>query len=225
MRPASTISRLPSSDALQASWQQLNVQYFSGSLPPITILWSRRLTSSVGMFTSRGGPRASGTHRNGRQIRLSLPLFEQLAQRTASIEQELRNTLAHEMIHQWQFDVLKRRPNHGLDFLRKMTELNRSGDIAIATYHTLEQEVTALARFAWRCGDCGRLYRRQRNTIRPEHHHCGVCHGPLQALASPTPCQDHRSMTEHETTSASWKPPTTRRRFADSPMQLILRWL
>lgn len=187
MKPASTASPtsgLPSSDALQAYWQQLNAQYFSSSLPPIAILWSRRLTSSVGMFSSRGGPRAAFTHRNCRQIRLSLLLFEQLAHRTLSIEQELRNTLAHEMIHQWQFDILKRRPDHGLAFLKKMTQINRSGEVAVTTYHSLEKEVLALSRFSWQCLDCGQLYRRQRKTIQPQRHHCGACRGTLQELTT-----------------------------------------
>jgi predicted SprT family Zn-dependent metalloprotease len=174
-----------SSEDLQDRWRRLNVRYFSGLLPPIPILWSRRLTSSVGMFASQSGPRARQipvTDRNRREIRLSLPLLERLAERTPYAEQELLNTLAHEMIHQWQFDVLKRRPNHGLDFLRKMTEINRSGEVAITTYHSLQKEVLALSRFAWRCTGCGRVYRRQRRTIEPAHHHCGVCRGALQEL-------------------------------------------
>lgn len=174
-----------SSEDLQDRWRRLNVRYFSGQLSPIPIVWSRRLTSSVGMFASQSGPRAgqtSVTDRNRREIRLSLPLLEQLAERTPYAEQELLNTLAHEMIHQWQFDVLKRRPNHGLAFLRKMTEINRSGEVAITTYHSLQKEVLALSRFAWRCTGCGRVYRRQRRSIEPAHHHCGVCRGALQEL-------------------------------------------
>jgi predicted SprT family Zn-dependent metalloprotease len=174
-----------SPEELQARWQDLNTRYFSGLLPPIAIVWSRRLTSSVGMFASRSGPRSphlTATGRSRREIRLSLPLLERLADRTPYAEEELLNTLAHEMIHQWQFDVLKRRPNHGLDFLRKMTEMNRSGQVAVTTYHSLQKEVHALSRFAWRCKDCGRLYRRQRKTIEPKRHHCGACRGSLQEL-------------------------------------------
>ncbi|MDH5741182.1 MAG: SprT-like domain-containing protein [Nitrospira sp.] len=175
---------LPTPGELQTRWQHLNRRYFSGSLPSIAILWSPRLTSSVGMFASRGGPRTS-TGQGSREIRLSLPLFVKLADRTPYAEQELLNTLAHEMIHQWQFDLLKRRPDHGLAFLRKMAEMNRTGEVAITTYHSLEQEVLALSRFTWRCNDCGRVYRRQRKTIQPGHHHCGVCRGTLHELLSP----------------------------------------
>ncbi|MGC4096884.1 MAG: SprT-like domain-containing protein [Nitrospira sp.] len=177
-----------SAEMLQARWQHLNARYFAGSLRPIEILWSQRLTASVGMFTCRQGPKvfSSFTKTNShREIRLSLPLLEQLSARTPYAEQELLNTLAHEMIHQWQFDVLKQRPDHGLEFLRKMTHMNRSGEVAVTTYHALEQEVMALSKFAWRCQDCGRLYRRHRRTIQPKRHHCGVCRGPLQELISP----------------------------------------
>lgn len=175
-------------DDLHARWLALNVRYFGNLLPPIPIVWSRRLTSSVGMFICRGGPRmplAAGG-RSRREIRLSRPLLERLAERTAYAEQELLNTLAHEMIHQWQFDVLKRRPNHGPDFLRKMLEMNRSGEVAVTTYHSLQKEVLALSRFAWRCKDCGRIYRRQRKTIEPRRHQCGQCRGSLQELRLPT---------------------------------------
>lgn len=174
-------------ESLQNQWRGLNEHYFAGLLPPIPIVWSRRLTSSVGLFVARNGPRPR--HRHGttpqpghREIRLSLPLLERLTKRSPDAEQELRNTLAHEMIHQWQFDVLKRRPNHGPDFLRKMTEMNRNGTLAVTIYHSLQKEVFALARFAWRCRDCGRIYRRQRKTIEPRRHHCGSCRGSLQEL-------------------------------------------
>jgi len=177
----------PSIEQLQTEWRTLNERFFDGLLPPIVIVWSRRLTSSVGMFVSRGGPRprqfdASTPNRAKREIRLSEPLMRCLAERTPYAEQERLNTLAHEMIHQWQFDILKRKPNHGPDFLRKMTEMNRSGLVAITIYHSLHREVQALAQFAWRCADCGRIYRRQRKTIQPRRHLCGSCRGRLQEL-------------------------------------------
>jgi predicted SprT family Zn-dependent metalloprotease len=168
-------------------WSELNGRYFAGLLPPIDLVWSPRLTSSVGMFVSRQGPRprldGDGIRPpTKREIRLSLPVLHQIRQRSEYGEQEIANTLAHEMIHQWQFDILKRRPNHGSDFLRKMTEMNRSGALAITIYHSLQKEVLALTRFAWRCRECGRVYRRQRRTIEPRRHHCGICRGLLQEL-------------------------------------------
>jgi len=177
------------SQQLTQMWADLNHRYFTGLLPPINLVWSRRLTSSVGMFVSRRGPRPRLGQEGlrppiTREIRLSLPLLQQVVEASNYGEQEIVNTLAHEMIHQWQFDILKRRPNHRQDFLRKMTEMNRDGTLAITIYHSLQKEVLALARFAWRCQQCGRLYQRQRRTIQPRRHHCGICRGSLQELRS-----------------------------------------
>lgn len=206
-----------SAEGLHTRWHALNVRYFGNLLPPISIVWSRRLTSSVGMFICRGGPRMPPTAggRNRREIRLSQPLLERLAERTPYAEQELLNTLAHEMIHQWQFDVLKRRPNHGVDFLRKMTEMNRSGHVAVTTYHQLEKEVLALSRFAWRCKDCGRIYRRQRKTIEPRRHQCGQCRGALQELHG-WDVNRHSSIGKTEK-----QPPRTTRTIAEKPTRQL----
>lgn len=168
------------SERLQEAWGELNVRYFQGALSPIEIAWSRRLMSSAGMFVSRVGPRARTAHGAGpstgrRLIRLSVPLLQRQP------EQEIISTLAHEMIHQWQFDVLKRRPNHGADFHRKMAAMNRDG-LAVTIRHSLDDAVEALAKYAWRCLRCGRHYRRQRRTIRPNQHRCGHCRGPLREI-------------------------------------------
>ena len=190
-----------SSSQLTDIWNDLNIRYFDGTLPPITLVWSKRLTSSVGMFVSRTGPRSSWgdgatSKASKREIRLSIPLLTPLLARPPFGENELVSTLAHEMIHQWQYDILKRRPNHGPDFMRKMHDMNRDGTLAITIYHALKKEVQALSRFAWRCGRCGRIYWRQRRTIQPRRHHCGSCRGALHEvssrdLARPTPSEIH----------------------------------
>jgi len=177
------------SEQLIAIWSDLNRRYFDGLLPQIDVVWSRRLTSSVGMFVSRAGPRSAWRNpfagkTSPREIRLSLPLLKPLLTGSSYGLNEVTSTIAHEMIHQWQYDILKRRPNHGTDFLRKMTEMNRDGTLALTIYHSLQKEVLALSKFAWRCRQCGRIYRRQRRTIQPRRHHCGSCRGTLQELGS-----------------------------------------
>jgi hypothetical protein len=87
------------------------------------------------------------------------------------------------MIHQWQFDVLKRRPNHGPDFCRKMTEMNHAG-LGITIRHDLHEALRALAKYVWHCQRCGRFYERQRRTIRPERHQCGACRGTLREVGA-----------------------------------------
>ena len=186
-----TVHHHPPLNASQLTdiWNDLNLRYFDGALAPIALVWSRRLTASVGMFVSQTGPRSSWgdsatLKTSKREIRLSLPLLTPLLARTPFGRNELVSTLAHEMIHQWQYDILKRRPNHGPDFLRKMREMNRDGALAITVYHALKREVQALSRFAWRCGRCGRIYHRQRRTIQPRRHHCGSCRGALHEVSS-----------------------------------------
>jgi predicted SprT family Zn-dependent metalloprotease len=174
---------------LQATWAELNRRYFRNALSPIPIVWSSRLTASMGLFYSRVGPRTSVNteHRTDfdrRVIRLSLPLFRQLHKQHLHGNEELIGTLAHEMIHQWQYDVLKRRPNHGADFRRMMRRMNEGG-LRITVYHSLHQEVDAFARYVWRCQQCGYLYRRQRRTIQPRRHECGACRGSLREVKQP----------------------------------------
>lgn len=183
-------------------WHRLNRQYFDGGLPPIPIQWSGRLTSSLGLFKSHVEPRIKaseysmpGTHR--RCIRLSLSLIRQIATDRWSREQVILSTLAHEMIHQWQYDILKRRPDHGPDFRKKMREINRRGQLSITIYHSLSKEVQALARHAWRCDRCGEVYRRRRRTIHPRRHVCPLCHGPLKE--APEQLDRHPNSTAYRT--------------------------
>jgi hypothetical protein len=77
-----------------------------------------------------------------------------------------------------------------------MAEMNRGGALAVTLYHSLQKEVLALTQFAWRCRQCGRVYRRQRRTIQPRRHHCGLCRGALQEL-SPSHVHCHASFVKN----------------------------
>lgn len=169
---------LPSSDRIQHLWSQLARQYFDDRLPPISIVWSSRLTASAGMFVSRVGPRARSVPvavRQGvsRMIRLSAPLLRE------QLMEEVVRTLAHEMIHQWQFDIRHCRPSHGPDFLAKMHRMNHDG-LGVSLYHHLDEAVQLWNRYAWQCVQCGYEYQRQRRTIRTNRHRCGRCGGRLK---------------------------------------------
>jgi predicted SprT family Zn-dependent metalloprotease len=127
------------------------------------------------MFVSQCGPRSfpiPGNDVQRRLIRLSIPL---LADQPRA---EVFKTIAHEMIHQWQFDIKKRRPNHGDDFRHVMGVMNQNG-LDVTIHHSLDDRVNALARYQWHCVGCGRVYRRHRRTIRPSLHRCGICAGRL----------------------------------------------
>jgi len=158
-------------------WQNLAHRFFENRLPLITIEWSSRLTASAGMFVSQVGPRSLWVLRDYRQgaarvIRLSAPLLRDQP------EEELRRTLAHEMIHQWQFDIRKHRPSHGAEFREMMNRMNAEG-LGVSVRHRLETAVALRIRFAWRCLQCGMAYHRQRRTIIPSRHICSRCRGKL----------------------------------------------
>src|SRR5437763_16944542 len=101
------------SQHLTRMWSELNGRYFAGLLPPIDLVWSSRLTSSVGMLVSRRGPRPR-LDRDGlrpptkREIRLSLPLLHHVTQGSECGELEIQSTRAHEGIQQWRHDILNR---------------------------------------------------------------------------------------------------------------------
>ncbi len=186
---------------LQEMWKALADRYFHGKLPPIRIEWSSRLTASTGLFVSQVGPRnrwVSPTFRQGasRVIRLSAPLLQE-----ESVE-EIRRTLAHEMIHQWEFDIRKRRPSHGDDFRRMMQRMNEDG-LQVRVQHDLESALDKLNRYAWQCVDCGLAYYRHRRTIYPARHMCSRCHGSLVEVPLSS---DTGSSVRKTLTSASHAP-------------------
>jgi predicted SprT family Zn-dependent metalloprotease len=111
-------------------------------------------------------------HGDARVIRLSAPLLR------GQPEAELIGTLAHEMIHQWEFDIRKRHPSHGPTFREMMDRMNEEG-LGITIRHQLNENVEAWNRYAWRCIRCGMAYHRQRRTIVPSRHLCSRCRGVL----------------------------------------------
>ena len=162
---------------LQTMWKDLSRRYFGNRLPAISIEWSSRLTASTGMFVSEVGPRSrwvSPEYRHGsaRVIRLSSLLLRHQS------EAEIFRTLAHEMIHQWEFDIRKRHPSHGPEFRIMMDRMNQDG-LGISVRHQLDEVVGAWNRYAWQCVRCGFAYHRQRRTIVPSRHICSECGGTL----------------------------------------------
>lgn len=185
--PTTGLAELFPQGKLVQEWEALNIRYFGQVLSPITIAWSPRLTASLGVFVCQRhhGPASRVLSRSMRFfasiIRLSTPLFASLARRPQVAERELRRTLAHEMIHQWQAEWLHILPNHGPTFVTVMERMNEDG-CSVSIYHSWKHEVEQLSRHAWVCNECGLVYRRQRRTISPRYHRCGKCRGTLRVL-------------------------------------------
>lgn len=176
---------LPDASVLFQAWTLLNRQFFEGKLAPLAIHWSTRLTASLGVFVcSRNAimiATGKGLSSPSRCIRLSQPLFHSLCHDPTKAARELRATLAHEMIHQWQFDRLHRRPDHGRTFRTMMEAMNREG-LHISIYHACTEAVAMHTRYCWACIQCGQRYERQRRTINPRRHRCGRCRGSLKLM-------------------------------------------
>lgn len=51
---------------------------------------------------------------------------------------ELIDTIAHELIHVWEIQVLKKRPSHGHSFLSKMNSLNEAYKTKINVRHSMQ---------------------------------------------------------------------------------------
>ena len=166
-------------------WSRLARQFFGGALTPLAIHWSARLTASLGVFvcggTSLGNATGGSQKPRSQCIRLSSQLFQLLASDRDLAMREFRSTLAHEMIHQWQFESLNSRPNHGPTFRMMMDMMNQEG-LGVSVYHSCSDAVGVLARYRWACTRCGQEYRRQRRTIDPRRHRCGNCRGSLKLL-------------------------------------------
>ena len=151
---------------LSSLYQDLNLRYFEGILPPCELRWSRRLT------------RAAGTIRcEKRLITLSVPLlvepfqqpdaaFDICGVRCASYEHAVREILKHEMIHLWLFE--KKLP-HG------HTPAFRAKARAIGQPRTRHNIALPPPTSGWlyRCAVCNSELHRRRRFGRPVA--CATC--------------------------------------------------
>jgi len=115
----------------------LNTELFDGELEPIPLVW-KHIRGSGGHLQSTRTTRKE----NGRTTVTEKPLHIAISDFYEKTEQQLMDTLAHEMLHLW---ILQRRIQddsyHGRAFRQKMAEINDKGIVNI----TLKDEVADVA--------------------------------------------------------------------------------
>lgn len=66
----------------------------------------------------------------------------QISKEFVMSEKELKNVIAHEMIHIWEAQILRIKPSHSYQFKNKMEEINRSNpSYNVSLKHTLKLKV------------------------------------------------------------------------------------
>lgn len=53
-------------------------------------------------------------------------------------ETDLRNVIAHELIHIFEAQVLKSKPGHGANFQNKLRQINQNPKYSVSTYHSMK---------------------------------------------------------------------------------------
>lgn len=131
----------------------------------VDLEWSRRMTLCAGICYYKKTPTQRQVLQASKDgtvetlltrfprcvIRLSEPL---LSLRPII---DLKQTLAHEMIHAYcfLFGLEKSRDGHGQVFQTYMHAINRATDLNITVYHNFGEEVRHLQKHVWRCtGPC-----------------------------------------------------------------------
>lgn len=129
----------PTIDYVQRKFDEFNALCFEGMLPPLPLKMSNA-GRALGMFVhprtwSFWKPRGKGECHMRISTRLDLP------------EEEVENTIIHEMIHYWiWYKRIKDNATHGDAFMAKMREINRLHGRRITVRHRSSEEQLATDR-------------------------------------------------------------------------------
>ena len=126
----------PTLDYVRRKFDEFNALCFNGDLPPIPLRMSNA-GRSLGMFVHprtwpAWKPRGKGECHMRISTRLDLP------------EEEVENTIIHEMIHYWiWYKGIRDNGQHGDAFMEKMREINRRHGRKITVRHRSSEEQLA----------------------------------------------------------------------------------
>ena len=132
---------LPDIADLQLLFAQYNFVHFDGEIPSFKIAYNARFSNVAGRITYKP------------------PLIELSPKHLRGKEEELRQTLLHEMIHAWLY-ARGENPGHTPAFKRKMRELGLP-----SIYHDLGTAAPlnpSVKRYVLRCEKCGMELLRRR---------------------------------------------------------------
>eukprot|EP01089_Gocevia_fonbrunei_P004336 TRINITY_DN14351_c0_g1_i2.p1 TRINITY_DN14351_c0_g1~~TRINITY_DN14351_c0_g1_i2.p1 ORF type:complete len:263 (+),score=32.96 TRINITY_DN14351_c0_g1_i2:112-900(+) len=135
-----------------ALFRHYNISYFSSKLDSVVLQWSNRMTLCAGLcvYTSTNGACT---------IKLSEPLLK------FRPNTDVINTLIHEMIHAYLF-MIKCNDNHndhGVEFTKKMNEINQKEGTNITVFHNFNDEVEFYRTHWWKCDKCNNIIKRSIN--------------------------------------------------------------
>ena len=120
-----------------------NKSFFNNVLEACELKWSKRMTSCAGLCYYSS---------NTCTISLSQPLLQFRS------NNELKETLLHEMIHAYLFltePAACQGGGHGKEFQYLMNFINEITNLNITIYHTFHDEVQFLQKHVWKCnGKC-----------------------------------------------------------------------
>lgn len=116
----SVYQRNPTESGLYQVFQLINLHCFNGQLPSIKIYFQKLRRSAFGVFRFES-IKVSGKKQFKNSVEIAI--CEKIRSHAAMVV----GSVAHECIHYWQGEILRRFPSHGLTFRCKARELEDFG--------------------------------------------------------------------------------------------------
>ncbi len=142
---------------LEKIFAEWNASHFQGMLHPPELRWNARLSSSAGRFYPKRASRWSLWPKTP-VIEIATYLLKE-----DDSEKWIRDTLGHEMIHQWLWQ-LGRPYGHTAEFRKKMKELG------VSRYNLVPRR--RAVKYQYHCPSCGLAYPSRKRIVMKA---CGRC--------------------------------------------------
>lgn len=101
-------------------------------------MFEGQLTLNFPILLSNSGKAAGSVHYSTVLGNLIYVTSLKISKNYNWTEQDLINVIAHELIHVWEIQILKKKPSHGSNFLNKMNQLNEKHKVLIVVKHNMK---------------------------------------------------------------------------------------